>query len=165
MTRIKKRRSGKKKTSDQQRSTAGRRKARSAEKAASMPKEQDVANETTKKAPSHKKKFASANAGRRGARAAEKGASAFKERRAADGVKAKKSPLEKETNAPVKATGKTRSAGSRRVAVSRSVANTFKKKVVNKTENPGKKNVPPKKTSKGFAPWSKNKFKRKDKDS
>ncbi|MEO6314607.1 MAG: hypothetical protein ABIU63_17585, partial [Chitinophagaceae bacterium] len=64
--------------------------------------------------------------------------------------------------APVKATGKTRSAGARRIAVSKSVVGSFKKKAAPKKDASVKKAGPvSKKAGKGFAPWNKNKFKKK----
>jgi hypothetical protein len=167
MTRIKKRRSGKKKTSDQQRSAAGKRRARSAANAAPAPKEQDAANEpTAKKTISYKKKFKAFAGGRRGARAVQKEAVA-KEKKFTDKLEAKKEKTllgGKSFAEPAKSTGKTRSAGSRRIAAAKSVATNFKGKLNNKKILPQKKEAAAEgKAPKGFAPWNKNKFKRKDK--
>jgi hypothetical protein len=167
MTRIKKRRSGKKKTSDQQKSAAGKRRARSAEKTASLPVEQDATSEpVSKKALPHKKKYKAPIAGRRGGRAAEKAAAIYKEQHTKDNTTEKKPLPYKKPTEPGKQTGKTRSAGSRRIAVAKSVATSFKGKPANKKSIAPKKETSSEgKPAKGFAPWNKNrKFKKKDKN-
>ena len=117
MTRIKKRRSGKKRTKDRKKVSAGRRGARAAKK-------DIIAKEKKEQSP-----LASTVAGK------------------------------KDDGAPKK-TGKTRSAGARRVAVAKSIAKNSKtnkqvakpKKEADGEERPAKK---------GFAPWNKNKRRKK----
>jgi len=124
MTRIKKRRSGKKRTKD-------------------------------------KKKI---SAGRRGARAIKKEIIAKEKKEKPDKITAIETAPGKIPGSPKKTTGKTRSAGARRIAVARSVAGDAG------GQKTGKKIAAPKKESsdeekpvkKGFAPWSKNKFKKRD---
>ena len=102
-------------------------------------------------------------AGRRGARTAGKAAAGAKEKYTKEAAPAPNAANTNKPAAAAKSTGKTRSAGARRVAVGRAVANTFKKKVaVKKKETPGKDAPASKKAGKGFAPWNKNKFKKRD---
>jgi len=114
MTRIKKRRSGKKRTADRKKASTGRRGARAVKKELQT-KEKKPAAVTAEPAP----------------------------------LAGKKLP---------RTSGKTRSAGARRVAVSKIVANTNKQNAA--TRKPGDEKAKPaagKKTGKGFAPWNKRK--------
>jgi len=122
MTRIKKRRSGKKRTKDRKKVSAGRRGARAIKKEiiAKVKKEGVVKPPTIETEPG------------------------------------------KTQNGPKKTPGKTRSAGARRLAVARSVAgDTSGKKPAKKitaTKKDSKGEEKP--VKKGFAPWNKNKFKK-----
>jgi len=122
MTRIKKRRSGKKRTSDRKKASAGRRGARAVKKEAVVKEKKET------------------------------------------GVTGKADTPAKQPGLPAKASGKTRSAGSRRVAVGRSVVNTGNKKPVSKKAASPEKEKEAKKPGKGFAPWNKNKFNKKRKE-
>ncbi len=120
MTRIKKRRSGTKRTSDRKKASAGRRGARAVKKEMIAKEKKDrpgkpgAANEATNK-----------------------------------------------PNSDIKKTGgKTRSAGSRRIAAAKNIATANKKAdkkpIAAKKQNEGEERP----AKKGFAPWNKNKFKR-----
>jgi hypothetical protein len=125
MTRIKKRRSGKKRTKDRKKVSAGRRGARAIKKEiiAKQKKENPVQPATPETEPG------------------------------------------KTQSSAKKTTGKTRSAGARRIAVAKSVAadgrgaKAGKKIPVAKKEGSSEE----KPVKKGFAPWNKNKFRKKDK--
>ena len=150
MTRLKKRRSGKHRTEDQKKSVAGRRRAKKAEKPAAVDA-QPIAKDklSPEQKAAYKKSLQPVQSSRRNRSAATKMVKndrAEKENR--------KTPV-----SPVKATGKTRSAGSRRVAVSKAIAHTYKKNKGGGKNEP--KPVASKKAGKGFAPWNKNKFKKK----
>ena len=136
MTRIKKRRSGKNKTADQQRSAAGRRRARTAATAPLTAEEKKADAIANAKSPAPKKKKP-VPGGRRGAR---NEAGANSKKNIANEAKAVQPAGQPGKGAgPAKSPGKTRSAGARRVTVSRAVANTFKKPAAgNKKEAPAK---------------------------
>ena len=117
---------------------------------------------TAEQKAAYKKSFQPAQAGRRN-RAASKGTfnkkedSNFKSK-----PDNKKPPAAGKTSGKTtgKTTGKTRSAGARRIAVAKSVAGNGK--VIHKKTTPPKTAAPAEgKSSKGFAPWNKNKFKKK----
>jgi hypothetical protein len=163
MTRIKKRRTGKKRTADQKRMVAGRKRARVAEKT-EPPKVQGHTTEiiSAEKKAAYKKSLQPAQSNRRN-RSSKK---VKPEKTVSNEFRGKSE--NKNTGVPGKATGKTRSAGSRRIAVAKSVVSNFKSKVTQKKAFPPKKEVntnAERKPSKGFAPWNKNKFKRKEKGS
>ena len=162
MTRIKKRRTGKKRTADQKRMAAGRKRAGAAEKT-ELTKEQGHANEiiSAEKKAAYKKSLQPVQSNRRN-RSSKKD----KPEKAVNNDHRAK-PANNHVAISGKTTGKTRTAGSRRVAVAKSVVSNFKSKNTHKKVFPPKKEINANaegKPSKGFAPWNKNKFKRKRKE-
>jgi hypothetical protein len=161
MTRIKKRRTGKKRTADQKKLSAGRRKGKATEQPA-VDKEQTSPKNilTAEQKAAYKKSLQPVQSSRRN-RSSKNNLPA---------QKAKTDFTNKQDNYKTglsgKRTGKTRSAGSRRIAVAKSVATNFKNTVAHKKVFPQKKEINVSaegKPRKGFAPWNKNKFKRKNK--
>ena len=161
MTRIKKRRSGKNRTADQKRSAAGKRRARTAEKPdLNKDKEHEPAKATItpEKKAAYKKSFQPVQSSRRN-RSTKK---EIAEKNTTAGFKVK--PGSRNAAVAPKTTGKTRSAGARRIAVAKSVATNFKNKGTHKKVFlPKKEETGEAKSPKGFAPWNKNKFKGKKK--
>ncbi len=151
MTRIKKRRTGKKRTTDQLRKAAGRRKSRAVAKEETVKDQLPKTEPTAAQKAAYKKSFQPAQSNRRNR-------SSQKEKP----VKNIQADNKKQSFANAASTGKTRSAGSRRVAVAKSVAsNNNNKPSPKKNLSPKKEGEAEKKPSKGFAPWNKNKFRKK----
>src|SRR5450432_4056311 len=112
MTRIKKRRTGKKRTADQKRMVAGRKRAHAAEKT-EPPKVQGHTTEiiSAEKKAAYKKSLQPTQSNRRN-RSSKK---VKPEKTVSNEFRGKSE--NKNTGVPGKTTGKTRSAGSRRIAV------------------------------------------------
>ena len=156
MTRIKKRRTGKKRTADQKRLAAGRKRGRAAENTApaSEPVRKEMISAAEKAA--YKKSFQPEQSNRR-SRSSKKEADARRTGNDLNGPQ--------KNEARTKSTGKTRSAGSRRVAVAKAVATNAKgKPAYKKAFTPKKEITGEEKSPKGFAPWNKNKTRKKRKD-
>jgi len=153
MTRIKKRRTGKKRTADQKRLTAGRKRGRAAANTAPAgepPRKETISAEEK---AAYKKSFQPEQSGRRN-RSSKKDADVRKAGGDLSG--------HQKNEVPAKATGKTRSAGSRRVAVAKSVATNAKgKPAYKKAFTPKKEITGEEKSPRGFAPWNKNKARKK----
>jgi len=153
MTRIKKRRTGKKRTTDQKRLAAGRKKGRTATNAAPASEPARKENISAEEKAAYKKSFQPVQSGRRN-RTAKKDA--------ADKHPGSNTGGNKKNEAQLPSTGKTRTAGSRRIAVAKSIATNAKAKPAHKKSFVSKKETPgEEKSPKGFAPWNKNKFKKK----